>query len=101
MNQPPNETVDPNVASAELAVMMAGLLETAGCNENAELALLAIARTTAMMLGRLPVSDRMRLASAFKRQVDASTKEVVDHLAKLGQKPSGLILPETPSILLN
>lgn len=103
MDNPPNdgppeaalEVVDPNVAAGELAVMICALLTQAGCDEAAEVGLLALARSAGLVLGRMSFVDRARLKQAFIRQVNASTQEVIDHLAK----QSKIIVPPKPKFL--
>lgn len=94
-----DETIPADKAAADLSVMIAECLQTAGCDDNAEMGLLALARSTALILGRLSFVDRARLKQAFIRQVNASTQEVVDHIAKAAQPASSLILPDKAKLI--
>lgn len=97
-NDPKTETISADEAAGGLAVSIAECLQMAGCDDNAELALLALARCAALVLGRLNFVDRTRLKPAFIRQVNTSTQEVIDHIAKGGKK-SAIIMPDAPKLI--
>lgn len=94
-----DETIPADKAAADLSVMIAECLQTAGCDENAEMGLLALARASALILGRLSFVDRARLKQAFIRQVNASTQEVIDHIAREGKLQSPIIMPDKPKLV--